>query len=215
LTSTDIFVVLVMIDAHCVTLSATLSSKDALASRSYVQFAIIGQTLAWVAVLYTDIRLAGAGSVVDGHLVCVDVPWFDSMISPQRPEKSLPFRYYWISHAYDLIQPSVLAIYHTKRFDELEKIDREHRGAMGDQDENRTGYSRLPSTSFSVWRGVVMYPVLLIVVIERSLEEWDSSGGFPRMGSVLHDHHLHLWNFALGLCEPTTHGTSFYLHMAW
>jgi hypothetical protein len=101
LTSTDIFVVLVMIDTHCVTLSATLSSKDALASRSYVRFAIIAQTLAWVAVLCTDIRLA----VVEGHIGCVDVLWFESRISPQRPEKSLPFRYYWISHAYDLIQP--------------------------------------------------------------------------------------------------------------
>jgi hypothetical protein len=169
LTSTDIFVVLVMIDVHCVTLSATLSSKDVLASRSYVGFAILGQTLAWVAVLYIDIRLAGAGSVVDGHLVCVDVPWFDSMISPQRPEKSLPFRYYWISHAYDLIQPSVTAAYHTKRFDKLEKIDREHRAAIGDQDGNQTGYSRLPSTSFSIWRGFVWYPIMLIVVIEGYL----------------------------------------------
>jgi hypothetical protein len=169
LTSTDIFVVLVMIDVHCVTLSATLSSKDVLASRSYVGFAILGQTLAWVAVLYTDIRLAGAGAAVEGHSGCVDVPWFDSWISPQRPAKSLPFRHYWISHAYDLIQPSVTAAYHTKRFDKLEKIDREHRAAIGDQDGNQTGYSRLPSTSFSIWRGFVWYPIMLIVVIEGYL----------------------------------------------
>jgi hypothetical protein len=158
-----------MIDTHCVTLSATLSSKDALASRLYVRLAIAGQALAWVAVLYTDIRFIAPVLSSPRPRHCMKEPWFDSLITPGRQDQKFPFRMYWISHLYDLIMCSVLAACHTESFDKLEKIDRKHQDATGVQDENRTGYSRLPSTAFNNWIGFLPYPIILIVVVERHL----------------------------------------------
>lgn len=169
LTPTDVFVIIVMIDTHCVTLSATLSSKDALASRSYVRLVCLGQALAWAAVFYTEIRLAAPGAFDGQRLDCVSENWFDSIIQPgERPAK-MPFQNYWITHSHDLIQPCILALCHTKRFDALEKLDRNHQAPADSQDENPTGYSRLPSTAFSAWRPFVLYPIALIIVVERHL----------------------------------------------
>jgi hypothetical protein len=165
-----VFVIIVMIDTHCVALSATLSSKDALASRLYVRLAIAGQATAWVAVLYTDIRFTTDLSNFKLR-ECMEEPWFDAVIDPGAQVWDWPFRAYWISHLYDLVQSSILAICHTKRFDKLEKIDREHHDATGDQGENQTGFSRLPSTAFSNWSGFVFYPIMLVVTVERHLSK--------------------------------------------
>jgi hypothetical protein len=169
LTPTDVIVVMAMIDTHCVTLSANLSSKDALASRLYVRLAIAGQALAWVAVLYTDIRFIAPVLSSPKPRHCMKEPWFDSLITPGRQDHDFPFRMYWISHLYDLIMCSVLAACHTDSFDKLEKIDRKHQDATGVQDENRTGYSRLPSTAFNNWIGFLPYPIFVIVIVERHL----------------------------------------------
>lgn len=156
-----------MIDTHCVALSATLSSKDALASRLYVRLAIAGQTLAWAAVLYADISYVASGDARSQD--CLGPQWFDSKIAPGTQDKYFPFRAFWISHSYDLIQSSVLAICHTERFDKLEKINRKQQDTVDDQDRNRTGYSRLPSTAFSNWVGFALHPIFLIIFVERHL----------------------------------------------
>lgn len=119
---------MVVVDTHCVTLSATLSSKDVLASRLYVRLAITAQALAWIAVLYADIRFVTSGSVQSQ--VCLKEAWFDSIITPGKQFKGAPFRAYWIGHSYDLIQSSVLALCHTEHFDELEKVDRKQQNTM-------------------------------------------------------------------------------------
>jgi len=160
---------MVVVDTHCVTLSATLSSKDVLASRLYVRLAITAQAFAWVAVLYADIRFATSGS--GQSQACFNEVWFDSIIMPGKQSKGAPFRAYWITHSYDLIQSSALALCHTERFDELEKVDRKQQNAMEGRDENRTGYSRLPSTAFSNWIGFVLHPIFLMVVVERHLSK--------------------------------------------
>jgi hypothetical protein len=185
LTPTDVFVVIVMVDTHCVTLSATLSSKDVLASRLYVRLAVAGQAIAWAAVFYTHARFfAPAGP--DSSAVpksCDKDQWFESIILPGRNSMELPFRAYWITHSYDLIQSSLLATFHTGRFDKLEKIDRRHQEATGTQDENQTGYSRLPSTAFSNWRGFIPYPVCLVIVVECHLSRNKVDvGDFPEWG---------------------------------
>jgi hypothetical protein len=169
LTPTDVFVVMVVVDTHCVALSATLSSKDVLASRLYVRLAITAQALAWVAVLYTDMRFVTSDHSGYTPTHCQEDMWFDSIIAPGKRSLDLPFRVYWISHAYDLIQSGVLALCHTKRFDELEKIDRRHQGSTSARDENQTGYGRLPSTAFSTWIGFVLYPIFLVIAVEDHL----------------------------------------------
>jgi len=178
-----VFVIIVMIGTHCVTLSATLSSKDVLASRFYVWIAIAGQAIAWAAVLYTDIRFATSdhSSTMPAH--CTEDMWFGFIMAPGKQYAELPFRVYWISHAYDLIQSSALALCHTKRFDELEKIDRKHQDSNPAQDDNQTGYSRLPSTAFSNWRGFVLYPVFLVMAVENHLS-WNeiNVGSFREWG---------------------------------
>jgi hypothetical protein len=192
LTPTDIFVVIVMIDTHCVALSATLSSKEVLASCLYVLLAIIGQVIAWAAVLYADIKTSIPVPIEKKRPVWPPAPWdnyicdkswFDSIIRVAGQHAFLPFRLYWISHAYDLIQPSALAACHTGRFDKLEKIDRNHQDRMGSHDENETGYSRLPSTAFSTWIGFVLYPVLLVVAVEHHLWSYETDmGGLREWG---------------------------------
>jgi hypothetical protein len=174
MTPTDVFVVIAMIDTHCAALSATLSSKEVLASRLYVRLAIIGQTIAWAAVLYLDIRVSVPVPIEDLAGPICDKYWFDSIIRIAAQHPQLPFRIFWIFHAYDLIQPSVLAACHTGRFDKLEKIDRDHQDVMGVEDENQTGYSRLPSTAFSVWIGFVPYPILLVVAVEHHLWRYET-----------------------------------------
>ena len=169
LTPTDVLVIVLMIDTHCAVLSATLSSKDALASRSYVRLVCMGQALSWAAVFYTEIRLVTPGAFDGQRLDCVNENWLDSNIQPGERAAKMPFRNYWISHSYDLFQPCVLALCHTKRFDTLEKIDRDHQTTSNDQEDNQTGFSRLPSTAFSAWRGFVLYPIALIIVVERHL----------------------------------------------
>lgn len=172
LTPTDVLVIIVMIDTHCVALSATLSSKDALTSRSYVRLVCIGQALAWAAVLYTEIRLAAPGAFGGQRLDCVNEIWFDAIIQPGERGGKRPFPNYWISHSYDLIQPCALALCHMKRFKDLEKLDRNHQYHQeipNYQEENQTGYSRLPATAFSVWRGFALYPIALFIVVERHL----------------------------------------------
>lgn len=160
---------MVMADTHCVTLSATLSSKDALASRYYVWIAIAVQALAWAAVLHTDISVAALASnkKCTDSLDCMADRWMGIMINPG--EQELTFRVYWIIHSYDLIQSSVLAACHTKRFDELEKLDREPPDLTVCQDKTEIVYSRLPSTAFSNWAGFVLYPIMLIVAVEGHL----------------------------------------------
>jgi len=83
-----------------------------------------------------------------------------------------------------LIQPSALALCHTKRFDELGLFDRKHQDITIFQDIYQTGYSRLPATAFSSWRGFILYPILSIAVIEdhiprnikvSDLQEWGQS----------------------------------------
>jgi hypothetical protein len=162
---------MVMIDTHCVALSATLSSKEVLASRFYVRLAIAGQAIAWAAVLYTDIRFVAPTVANDKPKQCIEDRWLNSIIMPGEQSQDRPFRIYWIAHAYDFIQPSVLALYHTKRFDELEKIDRRHQEATDTQDANwnQTGYSRLPNTAFSTWGGFFFYPMFLVLAVERHL----------------------------------------------
>jgi hypothetical protein len=168
-----------MVDTHCVALSATLSSKDALASRSYVWMTVVGQAVAWLAVLYTDIRFV---DTKPEH--CMQDVWFESAITPGKQLSLALFRTYWISHSYDLIQSGVLALFHTKRFDELEK---EHRQETSTDDQSQTstddqsqtstddqshfGYGRLPSTAFSNWRGFVLYPIHLVVAVEHHLSK--------------------------------------------
>lgn len=188
-TPTDVFVVFVMIDTHCVALSATLSSKEALASRLYVRLVLVGQAIAWAAVLYVDIQISVPVPIEDrwhpfpwGDPLC-DKNWFDSIIRVAGQHPWLPFRIYWIFHAYDLIQPAVLAACHTGHFDKLEKIDRDRQDVMGGQDENQTGYSRLPSTAFSVWTGFVLYPIMLVVAVENHLWRYETDvGSFREWG---------------------------------
>jgi hypothetical protein len=172
LTPTDVLVIIVMIDTHCVALSATLSSKDALTSRSYVRLVCLGQALAWASVFYTEIRLAAPDAFSGQRPDCANENWFDSNIQPMQRTGKLPFRNYWITHLYDFAQPCALALCHSQRFNDLEKLDRNHRFHQeipNYREENQTGYSRLPATAFSVWRGFALYPVALIVVVERHL----------------------------------------------
>lgn len=71
---------------------------------------------------------------------------------------------YAIMRLLDIVQPAVLAILHTQKFDRLDKISRLD---APHQHPGPSAFDRLSSTAFSAWQGFVLYPVYLVVAIER------------------------------------------------
>jgi hypothetical protein len=171
-TPTDYLAVVLMIDTQCVALSATLSSKDALASRFYVGFTILGQTLAWAVVLYANHVLASSFSPAANS--CIATYWVHSSFGGARPFPS--FKIYWYIHALDFVHSGWLALCHTFQFDQLDKIDREQRRShTGSTMELETGFNSLRGTPFSNWIGFALHPILLIVTLETHMKSIETA----------------------------------------
>lgn len=172
---TDVYTTLVMLNVHAVALSATLSSKEALASRWYVGLAVIVQCLAWVAGIKAILLFAKPQFYCSGCWCCLNLLIFPPLTScPLRPYERFGGLVYWISQLYNVVQPAVVALMHTSKFDSDEKVDRDHR-RINDAAGMRTitAYGSLPSTAFSIWRGFALYPPLLIVAVETHLRGHD------------------------------------------
>lgn len=166
-TPTDYLAVVLMIDTQCVALSATLSSKDALASRFFVGFTLLGQTFAWAVVAYANHVLAGSFSPAANS--CVETYWLHSSFGGATP--FISFKIYWYLHALDFVHSGWLALRHTVQFDQLEKIDREQRrGHISNSAKPETGFNSLRGTPFSNRLGFALQPVLLIVTLESHMK---------------------------------------------
>lgn len=167
LTRTDLYIVLLMLDAHAASLSATLSSKDVLASRWYVGLTLVVQSVTGAAVIYTLVRM------VDENFYCADCycDWreiWNHSILTSNPRKRLDRAgpiLYWLTRTYDTVQSAGLALLHTRKYDRLERIHRQRETSR--RRFEATGWSILPSTAFSNWRGFLLYPVLLVVAIRK------------------------------------------------
>lgn len=167
LSRTDLYIILFMLDAHAAGLSATLSSKDALASRWYVGLTLVVQSVAAAAVIYTLVRM------VDEKFYCADCYcawreiWADSTLVANtccRLERAGPF-VYWFARAYDMVQSAGLALLHIRKFDQLERLHRERQSV--DRRREATGWDIIPCTAFSNWRGFVLYPIQLVLAIRN------------------------------------------------
>ena len=174
-TPTDYLAVVLMLDAQCVALSATLSSKDALASRWYVGFTLLGQSLAWAVVAYANHKLAN--SISPSADKCLSEIWMMSRMSASEIDLPLmSFKVYWYIHAVDLIYSGWLALRHTVHFDELEKIDRaQRRGPYGVFAGPETGFDSLRATPFSNWLVFTFHPIALIVALEFHMKNVETS----------------------------------------
>jgi len=174
-TPTDYLAVVLMIDAQCAALSATLSSKDALASRWYAGLTLLGQVFAWSVVVCANHSLADNTSPPANK--CLSMLW---MFTFDGEDKSfgfvLGFKVYWYMHALDLIHSTWLATCHTFQLDRLEKIDREQRGSYtGNSMATETGFGSLRGTPFSNWLSFILHPILLIVVLENHIKGIETS----------------------------------------
>lgn len=99
-TPTDYLVVVLMIDTQCIALSATLSSKDALASPYYVGFPLLGKTAAWAVVVYANHMFARSFS--PAAVSCVATHWLHSSL--EDATFLVSFKIYWYLHALDFVQ---------------------------------------------------------------------------------------------------------------
>lgn len=171
-TPTDYLAVVLMIDTQCVALSATLSSKDTLASRFYVGFTLLGQAFAWAVVAYANHVLASSFSPAANS--CIAMYWLHSSLGDATPFMS--FKIYWYLHALDYVHSGWLALRHTFQFDQLEKIDREQRRSYaGNSMDLETGFNSLRGTPFSNWLGFCLHPVLLIVTLETHMKNTETA----------------------------------------
>jgi hypothetical protein len=176
LTPTDYLALLLMIDTQCSALSATLSSKDALASRWYVGLTLCAQSFAWGIILYANHQLS-----TDKDR-CLIETWFLFTMTPwgTTDDKSmvyLSFKVYWYLHAVDFIHAGWLAVRHTKTIDALEKIDRKKDTDLASTFANSydTGFSRLRGTVLSNWCMSVIYPVMLTLTLESHMRGIETS----------------------------------------
>jgi hypothetical protein len=176
LTPTDYLALMLMIDTQCVALSASLSSKDALASRWYVGLTLSGQAFAWGVVLYATRHWQPDPLPLFAEMDrCLEEVWYMFAVTPYGfnvEEYFIPgFKMYWYLHASDFIHAGWLAVRHTKQFDTLEKIDRETRAAVAGASINThdTGFSRLRGTVFSNWCSFAIYPVLMTLTLENHM----------------------------------------------
>lgn len=173
-TPTDYLAVVLMIDTQCVALSATLSSKDALASRWYIGFTLLGQTFAWAAVVYANHSLAGSLSPPADS--CLSGTWLISSMGHPSEMPLVSFKAYWYLHAIYPLHSGWLALRHSFQFDELEKIDRvKPCSCAGMPTDLRTGFSLLRGTPFSDWLSFILHPILLIVTLESHMKGVETS----------------------------------------
>jgi hypothetical protein len=168
-TPTDYLVVVLMIDTQCVALSAVLSSKDALTSRWYVGFTLLGQSFAWTVVAYANQKLAN--SLSPPATSCLSEVWLMSSMGDGWP--IIRFQTYWYFHAIDLVHSGWLALRHTVQFDKLEKIDRKQQRS-GRSTDAPMGFESLRGKPFSNWLGFCLHPILLIVTLETHLNGIDT-----------------------------------------
>ena len=174
LSPTEVFVAIALIDAQIVSLTATLSSKDALASRWYVRLTIACVITAWVSVAVLGHGLKDMESYIKDSICCVPMHewpsgsrWCDFSMY-----LAMMFPYYWYSHGLDLTHTLWLAYRHTTVFDSLEKLSKRE----DDQEPADTNFSALlPATAFSAWRGCLCHPFLVIIAIERHLTAVDQT----------------------------------------
>jgi hypothetical protein len=183
LTPTDYLALILMIDTQCSALSATFSSKDALASRWYVGLTLCGQAFAWGVILYANYQIPDTLLLSAEKDQCLTEAWLLFAVTPWRTSSArlgkinLSFKVYWYLHASDFIHAGWLAVRHTKQFDTLEKIDRETRAAVAGASINThdTGFSRLRGTVFSNWCSFASYPVLLTLTLENHMRGIETS----------------------------------------
>jgi hypothetical protein len=181
LTPTDYLALVLMIDTQCSALSATLSSKDALASRWYVGLTLSGQAFAWGVILYANYKLPATLLLSAEKHQCLTESWLVFAVTPWRTFDgsmvNLGFRVYWYLHAADFIHAGWLAVRHTKQFDALEKIDRRKHIDLAGTLANSydTGFSRLRGTVFSNWYAFAAYPVLLTLTLEKHMRGIETS----------------------------------------
>jgi hypothetical protein len=159
LTPTDLFITVAMLDTQSIALSAVLSSKDALASRWYVMLTAIVQCFVWSVVLVSCTHLRNLSFYNSENLCCLRETWMSSYFHTCGSKVQLRFSLlaYWITHAYDTIQSTILAVLHTTLFDSLDKVDRQSKsdGNLYVSQSTPTLYGRIPSTAFSNWSGFV------------------------------------------------------------
>jgi hypothetical protein len=173
-TPTDYLAVVLMLDAQCVALSATLSSKDALASRWYVGFTLLGQSFAWTVVAYANHSLANSLSPSAHH--CLSEGWLMSNMGAHQTLPLMSFKVYWYLHGIDFLHSGWLALHHTFQFDELEKIDRQQRYDRSSASRGlETGFNSLRATPFGNWLGFTLHPILLIVTLELHMKGIETS----------------------------------------
>lgn len=170
---TDVYITLMMLCVHNIALAATLSSKEALASRWYVWLVTVVHCLAWAAGFNVIVRFPNQNFYCQDRFCCLVTAFPPLTSCPTESYDRLggPL-VYWISRLYNFIQSAVIALMRTAKFDSIEKIDREHQRA-NDITRTRTitAYGDLPSTAFSTWRGFALYPVVLIVAVETHISK--------------------------------------------
>jgi len=181
------FVALALIDAQIVSLVATLSSKDALASRWYVRLTIACVITAWVSVAVLGHGLKNTESYIKDSIYCVSMHnrsscWpFETRYCDFSMYLAMIFPYYWYSHGFDLAHTLWLAWHHTTIFDSLEKLSKKDDHL---ESANTKIFDSLPATAFSTWRTSICHPFLVIIAIERhlaavnqtNLAEWQAWG---------------------------------------
>ena len=169
-------VAIALIDAQIVSLVATLSSKDVLASRWYVRLTIACVITAWVSVAVLGHRLKKPETYIEDSICCVRPSW--TYWAPGHRQcdfamyLAIIFPYYWYSHGFDLAHTLWLAYYHTRVFDSLEKLDQrdDHR-----RPAHADVFSLLPASAFSAWRSSFFHPFLVVIAIERHLAAVDQT----------------------------------------
>lgn len=178
-------VAIALIDAQIVSLAATLSSKDALASRWYVRLTISCVITAWISVASLGHGLTKTDYYIKDSICCIPIhKWYWPPGSKQCDFPmylAMMFPYYWYSHGFDLAHTLWLAGHHTTVFDSLEKLSK--RDDLREPADTKI-FDSLPATAFSTWRTSICHPLLVIIAIERhlatvdqkNLAEWQAWG---------------------------------------
>jgi hypothetical protein len=191
LSPTETFLIIALMDAQIVSLAATLSSKDALASRWYVRLKIVCEIAAWLSVLVFGHSLGNLGRYVEGSVCCMSTKeWFSETANGNLDNYSylLPdggrecdfpmrlataFLYCWYSRGVDLAHTLWLAHHHMTVFDSLEKLntapDTRHDSTSSDI------FASIPATAFGNWMSYFFHPLLVIIAIERHLTAVDQT----------------------------------------
>lgn len=100
------FVAIALIDAQIISLAATLSSKDALASRWYVRLTIVCVTTAWASVAVLGHHLKNPETYIKDSICCIRPSL--TYWPPGHKQcdfamyLAIIFPYYWYSHGLDL-----------------------------------------------------------------------------------------------------------------